>query len=233
LAGGLAVLSCILFTSPAQAGFALTFQFDNNITDNTNYSGAGYTVTAFDTDRFGNDLSGQVRFRFENSYGGSINEIYLQDGAYVLPPPSIFGSSGVRFQSTKVNPGDLPGGNSLTPAFNASQGFNVDVVKNNADGIGRGEWLDLTFTLKSGVDFADIIAALKGPQPDPAGNFMRFGIHVHDVVGGRSDSFVNGRTPTGTEPPPVVPAPPTLVMVGIGVLGIGGWTRLRRQFAKA
>jgi MYXO-CTERM domain-containing protein len=210
----------------------LTFKFDNNITDNTNYSGAGYTVTVFDTDRLGNDLSGQVRFRFENTYGGSINEIYLQDGAYVLPPPSIFGSSGVNFQSKKVNPGDLPGGNNLTPAFNASQGFNVDVVKNNADGIGLGEWLDLTFTLKAGVDYADIITAMKGPQPNADGNFMRFGIHVHNVAGGRSDSFINSRTPTGTEPPSVVPAPPSVILAGIGVLGLGGFARLRRRFAK-
>jgi hypothetical protein len=230
---GLALLGGLFCADAARAAFT-TFTFSNNITDNTSYSGAGFTVTVYDTDRAGNQLTNQLRFRFDNTYGGSIHEVYLQDGAYLDPPPlDITGSSStVNFQSTSVNPDSLPGGNAINPQFIATQGFAVDTVHNQGDGIGLNEWLDLTYNLDAGVTYAQVVAAMNGSQPNSSGEFMRWGIHVGDVVGGTSDSFINvpNNPGGGTN---AVPAPPALVLAVIGLAGFGGVGLRRRLLGKA
>ncbi|HVK17962.1 MAG TPA: hypothetical protein VM533_13520 [Fimbriiglobus sp.] len=42
-----------------------------------------------------------------------------------------------------------------------------------------------------------------------------------------------GSHKVGANAPPAVPAPPTVILAGIGMLGFGGWARLRRKFAAA
>src|SRR5262245_61291118 len=68
----------------------------------------------------------QVNFRFYNTgpLPSSITDVYFQDGP-LLGISSISNMSGVSF-AQYASPGNLPGGNMLSPAFVTTQGFSAD-----------------------------------------------------------------------------------------------------------
>jgi len=152
----------------------------------------------------------QVIFGFTNTgpEACSVTDIYFDDGA-LLGIASINNSCpGVSF-SQYATPHNLPGGNTLIPPFVATEGFSADSdppVEHN--GINPNEWLGITFDLKSGKTYDDVINNLNSCE-------LRIGIHVQGYASGGSESFVN------------VPEPATVTLLSAG-LGIVTLLRKRR-----
>lgn len=135
--------------------------------------------------------SGQVDFKFLNSgpLASSITDVYFDDGT-LLGIASVINGPGVEF-SQGASPGNLPGGETVTPPFEATAGFTADSdAPVSANGVNPGEFLTIRFNLKDGKTFADTIAALDG------GVDLRIGIHVQGLPDGESDSFItSGQVP--------------------------------------
>jgi len=169
-----------------------------------------------------------ARFYFHNDgpIPSAISEIYFDDGT-LLGAPSITDSiRGFTDFSNGATPGDLPGGNNLTPPFEATTLFNVDAQGNPIVGINPGDTLLLTFSLQPGQDYADTIAALHAGMLGQ--DTLRIGLHVRSIgEEEQSDSFFLWATP--------VPEPAGVVLAVMGLFGLGaGYLRLRRewQFSK-
>lgn len=168
------------------------------------------------------DLGGsQVRFKFTNNSTSSITDIYFDDGTLLGIASITDSGSGVDF-SQGASPPDLPGGNSISPAFTTTAGFLADSnAPVSANGVGAGEWVAIDFNLISGQDYGDVLAALALPNSGGTGD-LRIGIHVQSFPsGGGSEAFINNPTP--------VPEPEAYAMLLAG-LGLVGW-RLRRGHA--
>lgn len=173
------------------------------------------------------DPGGQkVRFTFFNdSDVSSLTDVYFDDGP-LLGIDRIFDSGqGVSFAQF-ASPANLPGGNTLTPAFNASRGFSADSdAPVSANGVqnsdASGEWLSVDFALKFGKTYADVQNALTRPA---GGEWLRIGAHVQAFPGGYSESFINA---------PVTPVPEpashALLLAGLGLLACA--TRCRKGAA--
>lgn len=148
-----------------------------------------------------------VLFVFRNNVGlaSSISEIYFDDGT-ILAQHGIYNSlSGYTSYTAGANPGNLPAGN--TVGFEATTSFSADAVGNPNKGINRSNDLaGLSYTLKSGQNYADTIASL-------ADGRLRIGLHLR-AVGTYSESVVNN-------PPQffAVPEPGALLVWGIGMAG--------------
>jgi hypothetical protein len=160
------------------------------------------------------DVSGlnanQVLFTFTNTGPSacSIADVYFDDGA-LLDIASIDNSCpGVSF-SQFATPHDLPGGNTLIPPFVTTESFSANSdppVQPN--GINPNEWLGITFDLRPGNAYSDVISNLASGE-------LRIGIHVQGYASGGSESFVN------------VPEPSTVTLIST-CLGIVTLLRKRR-----
>jgi len=157
--------------------------------------------------------SSTVSFKFTNLVGvsSSVSEIYFDDGPFLQVAPTLF-QFGTNFTGGGASPSNLPGGNTLSPPFNATQIFSADAVGNPSNGISTAtDWLDMHFTLVSGTNFGDVVDALTTGA-------LRIGLHVRAIgPGEESDSFVNV--------PTVVPLPPSAwaglaCMAGIGTVRV-------------
>jgi hypothetical protein len=142
-----------------------------------------------------------------------INEIYFDDGTLlglaglidaddkvsIYPSPPYPGHPGVDYTQDAVDPvkpPDLPGGNSISPAFDITGMFSADTdyPGTGKDGIDEGEWLGIVFDLKTVngeyLTFADVISDLNSGE-------LRIGLHVQGIdypEYGKSDSFINNPT---------------------------------------
>jgi hypothetical protein len=154
-----------------------------------------------------------VLFNFTNTgpHACSVTDIYFDDGA-LLGITSIDDSChGVSF-SQSATPHNLPGGHTLIPPFVTTQGFSADSdppVEHN--GINPNEWLGISFDLKSGKTYDDVISNLASGE-------LRIGIHVQGFANCGSESFVNNG---------VVPEPATVTLLSAG-LGVVTLLRKRR-----
>ena len=157
--------------------------------------------------------AGQVGFTFSNAgpIGSSITDIYFDDGT-LLALASIVNGAGTLFASP-ATPGDLPGGNLASPPFVTTDAFSADSSAPDVmlNGVNPGESVTIYFTLQDTKTYADTIAAL-------ANGSLRMGLHVQAIgTTGGSDSYVN-----------LVPEPYTLLLLGLGLVGVAGVRRFRK-----
>lgn len=197
-------LSCAFLMSaaaaPAMAGVIYSFApVTNNSATNTTNGIAQLTVTVS-----AGPAANQVSFRFDNAGPAamSITDVYFDDGTLLGIASITDSGAGVSF-SQGGSPPNLPGGNTLTPAFNTTAGFLADSnPPAQPNGVNPGEWLTITFNLINGKTFADTLAALNTP-----GDHLRVGIHVQGFSDGGSESFVNQ-----------VPTPGAAALLAVGGL---------------
>ena len=152
--------------------------------------------------------SGQVQFIFRNTgvAAASITDIYFDDGT-LLGLASITNGTGVDF-SQGASPGNLPGGNSISPAFQATAGFTADSnPPTQPNGVNPGETVTIFFTLQSGGTIADVISELYSQE-------LRIGLHAQGFANGGSESFVNVIAPVP------LPAAAWLMLSGLGALRV-------------
>jgi hypothetical protein len=162
----------------------------------------------------------QVTFTFTNIVGiaSSISEIYYDDrNPLQLLTINSLTQQGCTFTGGGANPGNLPGGNNVTPAFNANSSFSADAQGNPSLGIDTAsDYLTMKFDLQAGATFATVVTALNSGT-------LRVGIHVRGIgTQASSDAFVNTAVDT-------VPVPMAGLTGGAMLLGLAG---VRRRLAR-
>lgn len=203
-AAAAAVAVGLSFGVPTEPANATTLDFWQ-ITSNGNEDLTGQLFV--DVTDAGND---QVSFNFRNEVGiaSVISEIYFADGT-LLGIAEVNNHPDVSF-SQGANPGDLPGGGSISPKFETTAGF-LASADNPAPHNGvraAGQFVEIIFDLINGKSFADTILALISGE-------LRIGLHVTSIGAlGGSESYVNN-------PPPAIPLPAGLVLFLSGLAGIG------------
>jgi hypothetical protein len=187
---------CVIFVYPSQASFVCNFDIFNSGNGHNNDPGANmFVVVSVD--------NGEVDFTFhnENSFKSSIARIYFETGSLgdIL---SITNGPGTNFSEDFPGPGNLPGGHSLNPSFNAdiSIGAHAPPPKN---GINPTEWITVSFDLPAGQTEETIADELYSGQ-------MRMGLHALGLPDGSSVSAIS--TPS--------PEPATLSLIGLGALSL-------------
>lgn len=162
-----------------------------------------------------------VDFIFTNTavISSSISEVYFDNGVVssLFTSGAIESQVGTSFVFGSANPGELPSGNTLTPAFETTLAFLADAQGNPSLGVDTPtDALTLRFALVSLKSFSDVASALDDGS-------LRIGLHVRSIgANGQSDSFVNGG------PPPIVPLPGPGAMGAAGLLTVFGARRRRR-----
>lgn len=165
------------------------------------------------TDVFSGSLIGQVLFTFRNTgpAASSITDLYFDDGT-LLGIAAVRNSTGTDFAQGAA-PGNLPGGNSLTPAFRTTAGFSADSnPPTQPNGANPGEQIGIVFNTIKGKTLFDVVAALNGETVDENGApALRVGLHAQGFAGGDNASFVNNQAA-------VVPLPASalLLLCGLG-----------------
>ncbi len=166
--------------------------------------------------------SDKVQFLFtNNSANSSLTDVYFNDGA-LLGISDVTYSNGVRFTGGSASPPNLPGGNSVSPAFQTTAGFLADAdsppTKNGVQNSNvTGEWLAIDFLLKSGKTYADVLSALTlpGNAPTDAAPWLRIGLHVQGFPVSStttvSESFINSPIPE--------PEAYAMLLAGLGLVG--------------
>lgn len=160
--------------------------------------------------------SGRVNFQFVNNVGtpSSIKEIYFQDTVGLLSGIQLGTQNGANFAVGAASPGDLPGGNSITPTFTVTPGLLADSGSGgpNTGLNAAADFVNINFL----GNFADVLQALNEGS-------IRLGLHVIAIgTAGGSDAYVTTGTPTN-----VPDGGATAVLLGLGVLGLSTLARKR------
>lgn len=219
------VFSLVATTPEARA---ISYSFVNITANNVANAGAGQSQLSVDVTA--GPGANQVLFTFKNvgALAMSITDVYFDDGT-LLGIASINNTVGVDF-SQGASPGNLPGGSAPTINFSATAGFIADSnPPAQPNGVNPGETLGILFNLIGGQTFADTINAmnlsLANPGVDVNGG-LRIGIHVQGFANGGSESFINGRPPTGPGTTPVPDGGATVALLGLGMAALGLSRRL-------
>jgi len=166
----------------------------------------------------------QVSFTFTNTSSSSLTDVYFDDGTLLGISRITWGDGmDVNF-SQFASPGNLPGGNNLSPGFQTTAGFSADSNPPvSPNGVTSGEWLTITFDLQPNQGYQSVINALALPKGGGAGD-LRIGLHVQSFADGGSESFVN--VPGISVP---VPEAHTYAMMLAGMGLVGFMVSRRRQ----
>jgi hypothetical protein len=156
-----------------------------------------------------------VQFSFFNTsaIASSITDIYFDDGGVNMP--SILDNvSSIANHNTSyelgAQPANLPGGNSLTPAFTAdfsgrSKNQPPTIITNGVNNL--TDSVDFIFLLKTSKTFSDVVDGLNS-------GLLRIGLRVQGIPildGTTSDSFINSGSSS-------VPEPATIILLCLGGL---------------
>jgi hypothetical protein len=203
------LLTILVATYLLAVGYAYAVPYSfTNITNNSSVDATtGETQLFMDVTEVGS----QVQFLFTNTgpNASSIADIYFQDPTPLLLFASLTESSGVAF-SPDATPPNLPGGNAIS--FSSDHSFDSDPPA-QPNGVNPGEWLAILFNVAETYSFNDVIAQLNDES-------LRVGLHVQGFEGGGSESFVDN-------PNNPVPEPGTVILLGVGLLGIALYNKRR------
>lgn len=232
---------------PVQAGYKINFQAVNpHINNPVNIQTAADQISAevFDV---GRDESGNTiaQFLFKNigPKASALSEIGFEDGTLLARGTAAGGyidaGGTLVVDSTRVSFAEQKNYPNFGFQFDTSSLFSIG-ANNPApnDGLNPGEWLAVKYTLQTGKTYQNLLDALEagkdGRDPDPnnPGRYtsLRLAIHVIAFGDGGSEKLLYSPQPQNPNP---VPAPPAIVLAGLGVICIGGFARLRRRFAAA
>lgn len=146
----------------------------------------------------------------------SVSEVYFDSrGDSPLVSGSILSQTGTNFGWGSTAPPNLPGGNTLSPAFNATFSADTQPGPPNNGINDSSNSLVFRFMLDSGAGFADVENALINGD-------LRLGVHVRSIgeTGEPSDSYVtqmNGN---------IIPLPSPALLGGAGLAVV---TAVRRR----
>jgi hypothetical protein len=148
-----------------------------------------------------------VTFTFTNTavVPSNIAEIYFDDNN-LLSFNSFVTQTGTNY-ALGGTPPNLPGGNSITPAFSANTALTVSANPGPpANGINAAtDVLTVSYNLLNGATFTDLVDALNSGD-------LRLGLHVRSIGENEdSDSFVSEV---------VIPLPTTAGLAGLGLAGL-------------
>lgn len=194
----------------ASGAWAVPYGFTNISNNNAGDAAIGEAQLHLEVTTEGN----KVLFTFTNTgpAASSITDIYFDDDVPLVLFDQFIASSGVAF-SEGANPPNLPGGSDPLYHFSSNYGYDSD-SPTQPKGVNPGESLGILFNYSNSSNFDTIIAALNNGS-------MRLGLHVQGFATGGSESYIND--------PATVPEPTTMLLFGIGLIGIAG---ARRKFKK-
>jgi len=202
----LLIAAAIVAPAVAQASFYEFTAFDQEGEDMP-YPGLYLYMTVED---YGDGLA-HFTFYNESAIDCSIARIYFDDGS-LLGVDTITNGPGTEFARAYPGPDNLPGGQNLTPPFEASRGFNIGAVnpppKNGVKNDPFGEWVDIAFTLQNGQTIFDVMDELQNGT-------LRVGLHVLAFPDGGSESFIDA---VNEEIP--IPEPSVIALLACGALGM-------------
>jgi hypothetical protein len=172
------------------------------------------------------DNGSTADFKFETTgpgptvgAGPGIADIYFRQGiAGILSAIGVFdSSSGVAF-SAPADPGDLPGGNTLSPPFVTDNTAGFQFASFDSDSpvadneVKFGEFLTLRGTYATGQSFANLLPFIAN---------QGIGVHVQSGCGTGTADSCSAVVP--------LPAAAWLLVSAIGGLGGLGWAARRRR----
>jgi hypothetical protein len=206
-----AALAVVAFTSGTASAQFVDFQFRAVTNNDSGHVAIGEDQLSL---RVSSVDANKVAFTLTNTGPGvaSLTNVHFYGGQFLAPDATIsWTGEDVAFsKDTALTP--LPGYPTDNPVlFSAtSRSIPLGVNKNRAK-----ESLTLTFDLLSGVDFAEVIAALKTHDP------------VHGLVVGVQ---MTGFKSPGRESFVVAPEPASLTMLGMSSLAglVYAWRRRKR-----
>jgi hypothetical protein len=209
-----ALLTVLMFVLAAAPAGAATFPFVNITGNNSGDAAIGEAQLSMEVTQVV-DLKAAFLFTNQGPDYCSLTDVYFADGAFfeTSTQPVLIETSnagGVIF-SSPASPKELPG---APKDFKTTQFFTADAL-NPATGVEPfdpetgnlyDEWLKITFSIKEGKVFDDVIDALGTGE-------VRVGVRLTAFDSDGSESFVHA------------PIPASVLLLGSGLIGLVGFRR--------